>query len=366
MRHYGSTGNELGHGIVVDGDRLVTLNHAGGPIGSNVTQGGFLAAHSITDGSPSGMVAQDDNPYRMAWDDGEFLLLGKNGPISVARVNSSFQRLAFVEYTYYTNTGEDPYSIAVAPSGDVFVAGSSDFTTDGILSRIDADLTSVATAQFGSAQYDQGYAVAVDSMNRVFAGGSALSPVADPSDGSRAGGSAFIARYAANQIVTPSTVTASDVITPQDSVQFLSESAEVAVLVVDEHDFIVAGGYDWESDQGFVRKYANDLDESVWERNISERYPLALAIDDANNVIVASESIDGDIFVEARAADNGDLIWTTQFTSDGHDDVGGIASDSRGNVFVVGNTTGAALVGGSGYPTTGYVGGGDAFLIRIQ
>ena len=126
-----------------------------------------------------------------------------------------------------------------------------------------------------------------------------------------------------------------------------------------------AGGYDV-----FVAKY-NANGSQVWIRQIGTIYTdqgYGIAVDSSGNSYITGRTggdlggtgnAGGDDVFVAKYDTNGSQVWVRQFGTTGSEVGRGIAVDSGGNSYIIGNTTGDFGVGG-------YAGEGDAFIAKYN
>jgi hypothetical protein len=318
---------------------------------------------------------------------------------------------------------DEAFAVAVDPAGSVYVVGSTFGTLSGQASAGDFDVfvrkfdpngTTVWTRQFGSADFDEAFGVAVDSVGSIYVVGSTFGALAgQPSAGdfdafvrkydssgnvvwSRQFGSSsldegrgvavdragslyvvgftngvlpgqapagstdgFVRKYDLNGV---------EVWTRQFGAATSDEATSVAVggtgsvYVAGLTDPQLLGG-------GFVRKY--DADGTVaWARQLetSSDFTVAVAADASGNAYVAANTFDalpgqtsaglGDAFVRKYDA-SGNAVWTRQFGSSEFDEAFGVAVDRSEGIYVVGSTDGSL-------PGQGSAGSRDAFLARLS
>ena len=157
------------------------------------------------------------------------------------------------------------------------------------------------------------------------------------------------------------------------------------LLVVGDTDSLswVSGGYDTIynfSGDAFVTKIG-PTGQHVWSTYVGGTAPdtgRAVAVDSSDNVFVTGEtqssgwvssgydtSYNGgnDAFV-VKISSAGTHVWSTYVGGSGHESGLGVATDSSGNVLVVGDTQTSGWISG-GYDTS-YNGGDDAFVAKLS
>jgi hypothetical protein len=259
--------------------------------------------------------------------------------------------------------------LATGPGGAILVTGH----TTGALAGPHAGFEDVFvrsydgaggvswTRQFGTASADLGYAVAVAADGRVVVAGSTSGVLEGPGFGGLDG---FVRVLDA----------AGDLVWTR---QFGTAATEYAVGVAVAADgrVLVAGhtmgdlaapnlgGFD-----AFLRAY-DEAGDLLWTRQFgtaaTDAAVAGVAVDALGRAFVAGRTLGaldgphlggGDAFVRAYEAD-GTLAWGTQFGTPADEQVGQVALDDVGNVFVVGETEGDL-----GAPNQGL---GDAFVRKL-
>ena len=243
-------------------------------------------------------------------------------------------------------------AVATDPSGNVYAAGYTYGGLDGNSNSGGADLflvkynssgTKQWTQQLGTSSYDGAYGVATDSSGNVYVTGYTSGGL----DGANAGSNdIFVVKYNTSgtkqwtkQLGTSSYDRAYGVAT--DS----SGNVYVAGFTSGGLDGTNAGSFDI-----FVVKY-NTSGTKQWTKQLgtsSDDRAYGVATDSSGNVYVAgftSGGLDGtnagsnDIFV-VKYYDNGTKQWTQQMGSSSSDSAWGVATDSSGNVYLAGSTSG--------------------------
>ena len=136
---------------------------------------------------------------------------------------------------------------------------------------------------------------------------------------------------------------------------------------------VTFGGLDWNTSAGandlFVVKY-NSSGTKEWTEQLgsaSSDYANGVATDSSGNVYVAGVTYGGldgnskgnsDLFV-VKYNSSGTKQWTKQYGTDRYDEARGVATDSSGNVYVVGGTKGNL----NGISNSGRT---DAFVIKFN
>lgn len=267
---------------------------------------------------------------------------------------------------------DDAYGVAVAPSGDLVVVGSSNGDFDGTPStggqdvfvrwyRADGDLA--RSLEFGSAtsatggDSDTAYAVAVDGDGRVVLAGRTSGELA----GANAGGFDGFVRVLAPDGAVRWSDQFGTALTDEAVAVAVGSDGRIAVAgwTRDALDGGHAGGSD-----AFVRVYEPD-GALAWARQFgtaADDEASGVAIDAAGNVLVAGftegglgASVGGrDAFLR-KLDPFGAVRWTQQF---------GTTASDQANAVAVHRATGQVAVAGATAGTLGAASGGglDAFV----
>ncbi len=259
------------------------------------------------------------------------------------------------------------YGVAVDGSGNAYITGHTLGSLDGsnaggldvFLAKYDSDGNQQWIRQFGSADYDQGWGVAVDGSGNAYITGWTTGSL----NGSNAGGyDVFLAKYASDG-------------TQQWIQQFGSGVEDLAkgVAVDGSGNAYITGwtnGSLTGSNAGdadvFLAKYASDGTQQ-WIRQFGSAESdsgTGIGVDGSGNAYITGStggSLDGstaggtDVFL-AKYASDGTQQWIHQFGSDKDDEGTGIAVDGSGNAYITG-TTGGSLNGSNAGPD-------DVFLAK--
>lgn len=259
-------------------------------------------------------------------------------------------------------------------SGNVYVAGSTAGTfagqsnagsQDAFVRKYNSNGAEVWTLQFGTASFDAGAALAVDSSGNVVVAGQTSGTFAGQTN---AGGSDGFARKLTSLGAVSWTR------------EFGTADYDIASAVaVDASGNVFVAGHTYGNFGGTTAgagdAYVRRLDASgnnPWTRqlgSIESDTAHAVATDASGNVFIAGEAEDAlpgqsaisgngsvDSFV-AKYDSTGTLLWTRQFGTSTQDVVRGVTTDSSGNVVVAGYVSGTL---------TGYASPGGAYDILLR
>lgn len=314
----------------------LTITEAGTPLWTN-RFGGQLARATVVDGA--GNVYVLGNAYRT---DGSF-----NLEWLAIKYSNTGQPL-------WTNRfGDSSGGLAVDPSGNVFVTGSS---------RNAGGNADIATIKYSSSgvplwtnRYngpgnadDYGTAIAVHTNGDVFVAGNA----------SAAGGSSDFVTLKYSNSGTP-------LWTNRHNGPGNGYDAATA-LALDRGGNVYVSGYVRGAGGNYdftTLKYSN-AGTTLWTNRYNglgngDDGPQALAVDPSSNVVVTgySPGAAGNLdFVTIKYAPNGSPLWTNRYdgSANGDDFARGVAVDTNGNVFVTGDTIRGIGVGLNDYATIKY------------
>ncbi len=314
----------------------LTITQAGTPLWTN-RFGGQLARATVVDGA--GNVYVLGNAYRT---DGSF-----NLEWLAIKYSNTGQPL-------WTNRfGDGSGGLAVDPSGNVFVTGSSRNAGGN------ADIATIKYSNSGLPLWtnryngpgnadDYGTAIAVHTNGDVFVAGNA----------SVAGGSSDFVTLKYSNSGTP-------LWTNRHNGPGNGYDAATA-LGLDRSGNVYVSGYVRGAGGNYdftTLKYSN-AGTALWTNRYNgpgngDDGPQALAVDVSSNVVVtgyspgAADNLD---FVTIKYAPNGSPLWTNRYdgAANGDDFARGVAVDTNGNVFVTGDTLRGIGVGLNDYATLKY------------
>lgn len=274
--------------------------------------------------------------------------------------------------TVHTDQPDSANGIAVDSQGNVYVVGATEGDLDGqgeigisdaYLTKYDGSGNLLFTVRLGATEVAAGFAVAIDSSDNVIVVGSTSSPLTDSSYGGTI--DTFVTKFDSdgNEIFTRQAAPYSAdsglgvTIDSSDNI-FISGVTNSAITTDQTH----AGGAD-----AFVTK----LDSSgtlVYNNQFGgsgNDVATGIAVDNAGNVFVIA-NVDGDAIVRKYAdAEGSSPTYEVNLGALGSDgNITGIVIDSDGEIYVTGYTTNASLDGTIDAANT-HSGGTDAFVTRI-
>ena len=249
---------------------------------------------------------------------------------------------------------EGSYGVATDSRGNVFIAGTSgDIEFHAWVAKYSPNGSLLWTRQLGRYGYNRSSGVATDSQGNVFISGETEDSLAGDNKGKF---DAWVAKYSPNgsllwiqQLGTLSFDYSYGVATDSQGNVFIS-GATTGVLAASNRGKIDA----------WVAKYSPN-GSFLWTRQLgtsSDDYSYGVATDSRGNVFISGEtrgalagSSNGqpDAWV-AKYGPNGLLLWIQQLGTSSGDTSYGAATDSQGNVFISGETRGALAGSSNGQP----------------
>ena len=199
------------------------------------------------------------------------------------------------------------------------------------------------TRQFGTNKDDHTTGIAVDINKNVYVAGWTEGSLQNTNKGDR---DAFVSKYSTKGSVLWTK-------------QFgTSEYDEVSGITTNANGNVYVSGYTYGSLKGtnkgfadaYVRKY-NSSGKVLWMRQFGtqkQEKASSIAVDTNGNVYMAGHTwgnlkganLGGeDAFIRKYGA-SGDVLWTRQFGTNKNDETSRITTDTDGDVYVVGNTSG--------------------------
>ncbi len=267
-------------------------------------------------------------------------------------------------------------AVAVDGAGNIIVAGhvqgelpgqTGAGLDDAYVRRLSPDGVELWTHQFGSADSDWAFGVALDRSGNIIVAGAANGAL--PGQTSAGGEDAFVQKLSpeGNELWTSQFGSAAS-----DRVWSVSLDGSENIVVAGRTQSALPGQTSAGSWDAFVRKYSPDGTE-LWTRQFGT--PLsdeafAIAVDGTGNAFVAGDTegnFPGQTQTNAgyddasvhKLSPAGADLGTREFGSPAPDVAFGVAVDGTGNIFAAGATSGAM-------PGQTSVGNWDAFVVRLN
>jgi hypothetical protein len=269
-------------------------------------------------------------------------------------------------------------SVALAPSGEVLVAGTSQADVamgfEITLDTLAANGTVSDRATYGTDNQDRGEGIAMDSAGSTYVVGSTLGDFGDASRGST---DVYVMRLSSEdrRVVWTSQVGTSDIDAAFDVAA--DSHGNVYVLAVSFSDLETGRSENDGIQSPFLLKYRSDSDQPVWIKRIGDKRDytraMSLALDPAGSVYVAgltsgliatntgaSNHGARDAFVAKFDGATGAKTWARQLGSSGNDEASDVIVTKGGDVVITGVTVGDLTGEGQ------FHGGQDAFIARFR
>jgi hypothetical protein len=358
-KSFGDVADQIGYGVASDGAGNVLL--AGGFAGT-VNFGG----KPLTSASPADVFAvKFDGAGNHVWSKG---FGGPSGQVSYSVASDTAGGMLLVG-VFYGTVDFGGGTLTSQGAGDIFVA------------KLDASGNHVWSRRFGDASNQTGYGVATDAMDNVVITGT-FGGTVDFGGGALAsagGGDVFVVKLDAsgNHVWSRRFGDVED----QIAYSVATDTAGnilLTGLLYGTADF--GGGTLKSSGGGDI--FALKLDASgnhVWSKRFGdESYQngYSVATDPAGNVVVTgtfaglvdfgggplTSAGKGDVFIAKFGGDKGDHLWSRRAGAAGEDGGSAAATDSAGNVLVIGDFAQAVDFGAGPLQTAG---GSDVFVAKF-
>jgi Beta-propeller repeat len=295
-----------------------------------------------------------------------------NADVFIAKYNSSGTELWVKQFG--TNQDEEGKGIAVDSSGNVYVTGytygafagnTSAGVTDVFIAKYNSSGTELWVKQFGTGTFEYGNGIAVDSSDNVYVIGETFGTLA----GNTSAGDydVLIAKYNSSgtelwvkQFGTGTADSGNGIAIDSKGNSYVTgytNGAFAGNTSAGDYDVLIAK-YDSSGTEVWVKQFGTGTADSG----------KGIALDSSGNAYVTGNTYDAfagytnagiaDTFI-AKYNSSGTEVWIKQFGTS-EDEVGkGIALDSKGNVYVTGNTGGAF----AGYTNAGI---DDTFIAKYN
>ena len=269
---------------------------------------------------------------------------------------------------------DEAWDVATDASGNVYVSGHTDGSFPGTTSAGDLDAFVAKYAsdgsliwikQFGSAGTEEVRDVATDASGNVYVSGRTRGNL--PGNTSSGGPDAFLTKYASDgSLLWIKQFGSNDF----DAAFGVATDPAGKIYVSGRTDGSLPGNTGAGSSDVFLTKFASD-GSILWIRQFGSSSideAQGVATDTSGNVYLSGftwSSLPGttsaggvDAFVARYDAD-GNQLWIKQFGSDAGDSARDVATDTSGNVYVSGGTSGSL-------PDNTSAGSSDAFVARYD
>jgi hypothetical protein len=391
---YGSAGYDSGEALALDG--------AGGVVVVGTVEGAVAGADSGADDAFVARIGADgderwalqfgsddfDGAFGVARDlVGGFYVVGETtGELAgegsglggsdafIARYTASGTRSWILQFG--TTADDQAMAVAVAPNGDVYVAGRTSGTFDGqtavggetdlFVTRFTADGAREWVLQLGTDGFDTGPLLAIDAEGDVVVGGWYQPPVGGAVQGPRSG---YLAKVApTGELVWEITFDSGS----DDYAYAMTTDGTDIIVVGDTAGTFAAGGPggDPGTTDVFVARFDADGNDprflQLGTTGSDSARGVAVAADGA--VILTARTTGGfdgqavlggsDVVLMAIDPLTGERRWLETFASEGDDVPAGLVLGADGAVYVVGSTSGS-LEGAE------YVGELDLFVLKF-
>ncbi|WP_206751552.1 beta strand repeat-containing protein [Trichormus variabilis] len=280
-------------------------------------------------------------------------------------------------FQQFTSTGNDyAFGVGNDSAGNVYATGYTDGsfagstlqgTSDAFITKYNTNGTQAWVKQFGTAADDYAYSTSVDGSGNSYIAGKTWGTFTGNS--TQGAYDAFIAKYDTNGTQTwiKQFGTSSD----DEATSVILDGSTNTILVTGDTSGSFAGSTNLGGTDIFVSKYDTNGTQT-WVKQLGTNnydYSTGVASDSTGNIYVTGYTSYGafagntnkgaeDGFL-AKYSSTGTLAWVKQFGTTGQDFSQEVKTDSAGNIYVVGNTSGTFTGNTS-------VGGWDSYIAKYN
>ena len=305
----------------------------------------------------------------------------------LAKYDSSMSRVWVKQFG--TSSFDGALGLALDSSGNIYVVGSTGGDIDGTgsgshagladawLAKFDSSGTRQWIKQFGTSEMDFSTSVAVGSSGNVYVSGSTGGDLDGTGSQTHAGGDdVWTAKFNGSGVLQWINQRGSSSDDSSEAIA-VDSSGNVYITGTTEGDLDGAGSetHHGKSD-GFIVKFDNS-GSLQWIRQFGSTdydFPKGLAVDNSGNIYVTGEAygdMDGagpglhagysDAWL-AKYDSAGTRQWIRQFGTSGSDNSAAVTTDSAGDVYITGETSGDLDGSGASYPP----GSRDAWVAKYN
>ncbi|MFM6122779.1 MAG: beta strand repeat-containing protein [Sphaerospermopsis kisseleviana] len=279
-------------------------------------------------------------------------------------------------FQLFTSTGNDyAYGIGNDSSGNVYTTGYTEGSfagstlqgsSDAFITKYNTNGTQAWVKQFGTAAQDYAYSISVDSNGNSYIAGQTWGTFAGNT--TQGAFDAFIAKYDTNG--TQTWVKQFGTSADEEATSIILDSSTNSLLVTGHTYGSFAGSTNLGGLDVFVSKYDTNGTQT-WVKQLrtsSNEYSTGVASDSTGNIYVTGYTTGAFSGNTNRGAEDGFLakysstgtqLWVRQFGTTGQDFLQKVKTDSAGNIYVVGVTSGTFTGNTS-------VGGWDSYIAKYN